>query len=68
MKRGQRAAVICSEPFEKLGRAQAKTFGVPDSAVIVIPHPLGGVGLEQVRMRADAAWEQLAKIITETSK
>jgi hypothetical protein len=51
-----------------LGRAQAKTFGIPDSQVVIIPHPLGGVGIEQVRMRADAAWEKLATLIAEETK
>jgi len=64
-KRGLRTAVICTEPFLKLAKAQAKTFGVPDLPIIMIPHPLGGIGLEQVAGRAEAAWPQLEKLLRE---
>jgi hypothetical protein len=54
-KRGLVTAVICSGPFLKLGRAQARVFGAPDMPLIVIPHPLGGLALDDVRGRADVA-------------
>ncbi len=44
-KRGLVTAVICTDPFLKLGRAQSRVFGVPDLPLIVIPHPLGGISL-----------------------
>jgi len=64
-KRGVAAAVICSEPFMKLAKAQAKVFGVPDLPLIVIAHPLGGLGLDGVKDRVDVAAPQLAALITE---
>jgi hypothetical protein len=67
-KRGVPTAVICTEPFLKLARAQSKVFGVPDLPAIMIPHPLGGVSIEQVEGRAHAAWPQLAKLIEELGK
>ena len=54
-KRGLITAVICSTPFEKLGRAQAKVLGVPDLPIVMIQHPLGGLAIEDVRARADQA-------------
>jgi hypothetical protein len=54
-KRGLAAVVICSEPFLRLGQTQARTLGVPDLPLVVIPHPLGGLSLEQVRGRAEVA-------------
>jgi hypothetical protein len=54
-KRGLITAVICSTPFEKLGRAQAKVLGVPDLPLVMIQHPLGGLAIEDVRARADQA-------------
>lgn len=59
-KRGLVTAVICSGPFLKLGQAQARVFGVPDLPLIVIPHPLGGISLDEVRSRAAVA---IAKVI-----
>ena len=54
-KRGLSTAVICSTPFEKLGRAQARVFGVPDLPLVMIRHPLGGLELDDVRARAQEA-------------
>jgi hypothetical protein len=62
-KRGVAAAVICSEPFVKLAQTQAKTFGVPDLALIVIPHPLGGLDRVGVSQRVDVASPQLISLI-----
>ena len=48
-KRGLTTAVICSGPFEKLGRTQSKVFGTPDLPLIMIEHPLGGIDMAAVR-------------------
>ena len=44
--RGVMSAVICSEAFLNLARTQAGVFGVPDMPLIVIAHPLGGLGMD----------------------
>ena len=62
-KRGVFSAVICTEPFLKLGKAQAKVFGVPDLPLVLIPHPLGGIGLEQVHGRAEYAVQQILDLV-----
>ena len=62
-KRGLVTAVICSEPFLKLGQNQARTFGVPDLPLIWIPHPLGGLDLNSVRGRADVAVQQIVDLV-----
>ena len=54
-KRGLTVAVICSTPFEKLGRTQARIFDVPDLPLVMIEHPLGGLDQDGVRTRADQA-------------
>ncbi len=61
--RGIAAAVICSEPFIRLAKAQAGVEGVPDLPLIIIPHPLGGVALEVVTSRATIAHEQLVRLV-----
>jgi hypothetical protein len=65
-KQGLVTAVICSEPFIKLGQTQAKVFGVPDLPLLRIPHPLGGLGLDGVRERANVAIPQLLDLIKGT--
>ena len=66
-KRGLLAAVVVSDSFMKLGKAQAKVFGVPDLPLLEIKHPLGGLNMDQVRERAAVAMPQLLKFIN-TSK
>ena len=64
-KRGLVTAVICTDPFLKLGRAQARVFGAADLPLIIIPHPLGGVSLEKVEARAEVAIPDFVKLIKE---
>ncbi len=65
-KRGLLAAVVCSDSFMKLGKAQAKVFGVPDLPLLEIKHPLGGLNMDQVRERAAVAMPQLLRFINTT--
>ena len=67
-KRGVASAVICSETFVNLGKAQARVFGVPHLPLVVIPHPLGGLSLEKVEGRALVALPQVLKLIRECLK
>jgi len=67
-KRGLVTAVVCSDPFLKLGQAQAKTFGVPGLPLLQIPHPLGGVNLEQVKKRVEVALPKLLALVEESTK
>ena len=64
-KRGLVTAVICSGPFRRLGRTQARIFGVPDLPLVMIPHPLGGLALDGVKSRADVAIPQVLELIKE---
>ena len=67
-KRGLTTAVIVSGPFLKLGQSQARVVGVPDLPLIEIPHPLGGLAIDQVKARADHAIPQFAKLVKEKSQ
>ena len=62
-KRGLITAVIYSGPFFKLGKAQARTFGVPELPLLEITHPLGGISLDEVRARAGQAAPQFADLV-----
>ena len=64
-RRGLVTAVVCSGPFVKLGRTQARVFGVPDLPLLEIQHPLGGISLEHVHGRADVALKQFLALIEE---
>jgi hypothetical protein len=67
-KRGLTTAVICSTPFEKLGRAQARIFGVPELPLVMIAHPLGGIEMSHVRERAAQAIPAVLGLLRERSK
>ncbi|MEN9782837.1 MAG: hypothetical protein RJA24_180 [Pseudomonadota bacterium] len=67
-KRGLTTAVIVSGPFLKLGQSQARVFGVPDLPLIEIPHPLGGLAIDQVQARADHAVPKFVKLLKEASQ
>ena len=67
-KRGLITAVICSTPFEKLGRAQARVLGVPDLPLVMIQHPLGGLAIEDVKARADQAAPTVIDLLREWTK
>jgi len=62
-KRGLVTAVIYSGPFLKLGRNQARTFGVPELPLLEITHPLGGISLGDVKARAAQAAPQFADLV-----
>ena len=64
-KRGLAVAVICSTPFEKLGRVQACVLGVPDLPLVMIQHPLGGLGIDDVRARAGQATPAVVDLLRE---
>ena len=67
-KRGLATTVIVSDPFIKLGTTQAKVLGTADLPLVKIPHPLGGLSLEQVEGRALVAVPQIVKLIQEHAK
>jgi hypothetical protein len=67
-KRGLTTAVICSGPFLKLGQTQARVFGVPDLPLLLIPHPLGGLAIDQVKARAEHALPQFVKLLKENTQ
>jgi hypothetical protein len=67
-KRGLVTAVICSEAFVTLAKTQARVFGVPDLPLVIIPHPLGGLSIEQVEGRAFVAIPQVVDLIRAQAK
>ena len=44
---------ICSDRFEFLARYTAKSLGMPDLPLVIVPHPIGGLSPEEVKAKAD---------------
>jgi hypothetical protein len=48
-----------------LAKSEKEAFGAPDHPVLVVPHPIGTVKLEEVNRKAEAAYDQLVRILIE---
>ncbi len=57
--RGVPTVVVCTGPFLDSANLHARILGRPGFKPVVVPHPLGGLGPEQVAQRAAAAGEQI---------
>jgi hypothetical protein len=45
--------VICTEPFEALARINAKAKNAPDLDLVIVAHPLGSRGQDELEAMAD---------------
>ncbi len=61
-------AVICSDEFAPLGRAESCTLGMSGVPIVVIPHPLAGNMPEDVRRKAEAIADEVAAILTQPAE
>ena len=62
---GKPALVICTRPFETTGREIARTLGRPRFQFAVVSHPLGNLTVDELRGRAEDAYEQGIRILSE---
>jgi hypothetical protein len=46
-----------------LAKSEKEAFGAPDHPVLVVRHPIGTVKIEDVNKKAEAAFDQLVKIL-----
>lgn len=61
---GVPTAVICSDEFGPLGRAEAQVMGYGGLPLIPIPHPLAGNEADLVRSKAAAVAEEVLATLT----
>ncbi len=54
---------ICTSQFSSLIKATARSKGFPDLQIISVPHPIGGIGVDEIIKKADYAFEEMAKIL-----
>jgi len=67
-KRGIPTAVICSDEFAPLGRAESRTLGMGGIPIAVIPHPLAGNRPDEVKKKAAAVAEEVINILTQPAE
>jgi hypothetical protein len=57
--------VICSDAFVATADAMAGVQGAPGYRYLTTPHPVAGLTAEQVRERAEAVAEQVARLLSQ---
>jgi hypothetical protein len=62
-KRGRLAVTVISHPFEALAKSEREAFGAPDSPILIVQHPIGTVKADEVKKRADAAFDKLLEAL-----
>ena len=63
--RGVPTVVVCTSPFLDSARIHARMLGRSGFQPLAIPHPLGGLGPEQVKVRATALEEEIVAALTQ---
>jgi hypothetical protein len=58
-KAGTPTVTVCTDQFQFLARIAAENSGMPRLPIVIIPHPLGGLGEKEVREKADHILEEV---------
>ena len=63
-KAGRPAVVVTTTRFEPIALTMASSFGLPETRLLVLPHPLGGTDEATLHTWADAATDRLIGLYT----
>ena len=64
-KLGIPTVTIVTGPFIGDAKASALGVGMPDMALVVVPHPMGGISLGAVHEKAEVAFPEILKAATQ---
>lgn len=64
-RQGRPTVTICTNKFEYLAHATAAALGMPNLPLVVIPHPVGGISPEEVKMKADTVFDKVIAQLVE---
>ena len=56
---GKPSVMIASVEFEDAAATQAQALGLPELSRVFVPHPIQDATDDEIRLKADAALEQL---------
>jgi len=62
---GERAVVLCTEPFIVTARNIARVMGISDYPFAVLDHPIGSCTPEEIKQKAIVAADQAERILQE---
>ena len=63
-KAGKPTVVATTTQFEKVASTLSRSFGAPDTRLLVLPHPIGGTDAATLHVWADAATDRLIELFT----
>ena len=58
-----RTLTVTSDRFLELGRLQARTLGVPELRLAVVPHPLAGLDQAAAEERGRSVGRELVRLL-----
>lgn len=64
-KLGIPTVTVATEPFMDDAKTSARGVGVNDMAFVVLSHPMGGIPREDIRKKADLAFDEILKSATQ---
>lgn len=67
-KRGVLSVTVCTSGFASLLKRTGEAKGFPHLAIVTVSHPIGGVGLPEVKKKADGAIKDIIEILTNPSR
>jgi hypothetical protein len=63
-KAGRPAVVVTTTKFEPIATTLAASFGLPETRMLVLPHPIGGTDEDTLHAWADDATDRLIQLFT----
>ena len=64
---GLQAASIITSPFVKTADSMARRNGYPTYRYVVMPHPIGNLHPDQIKLRAEAIVDEVLSILGVTA-
>jgi len=66
-RHGKPTVVMTTTEFEPVARTLSRSFGAPDTRLLVLPHPIGGTDESTLNAWADASVDRLIALLTTNS-
>ena len=60
---GKRAVVLCTEPFEVTAKNIARIMGLAEYPFMMVQHPIGSCTTDELKQRAEVAYQQAVGIL-----
>lgn len=64
-KAGIPAVVVTTTKFKPIAETLSAQFGLPETRLLVLPHPIGGTDAETLQAWADAGVERVIRVVVE---